>query len=510
MNTRAIKAIGALTAVLILIVSCYWQADTQTGTFSFRVPANAGARSGERTIDSRSDALRVYLMADEALVRFGPPAHPYWDEIPLAINSVSATYTSPQIPAGIPYTVIAVAGESAPSGFGPFDDGKAYGVTVGQGATTTVPLVLSPIPSGAIMTTFTDNVTGVLWDTRFGAGPFASTEHAIYTSNAPTVNPFTLEVDVPNTVVNSLSVGEIFHSIRGGISPMLWLNTGNGILPYQPAVSVPPGILRSDYTTGNGLVNEFKSGSMTDPLQQINRIPLYIRATGLGGAVSTGGQPPTAWFDVDFSQYQGGTRVYDMALTKSYAYVATSTGAYRIPTTAITAGATAQSVISASAPFATGGANSRITSVLAVDDAAGGTGTYLYMGTRSGIYVAHLEDTPAAVFTASPALIPNTERMSPRMMAGISLYDSVTFPGVPRYVILVAAFSPTGVEIIYQDLTNATFGTIAQLPFYAGLPSDIPSDLHQVAWYTYTGYAYVLIGGTKGLAYYTALFYNNP
>jgi hypothetical protein len=437
-------------------------------------------------------------MAGDARVRFGPTAHPLYDEMTLSAGTTNTSYTSPQIPAGIAYTVMAVVGESLSGEFVPLDYGSAEGIRVTQGGSTAVSLTLEPAPSIGTTDLLGVNVTGVTVNTNTGEA-YASTDHALYSFYIPPSESSNLLAQVPDAVINSLSLGESYNLEMNYYSTP-WLNTDRGILPFDRFVgSLVPG-----YATGSGVQNVIRSLSMRDPLDNAIQIPIYLRDMGLGYTIAPNGVLG-AWLDVDFSQYLGGTRMYDMDCSAGFVYVATSAGAYRIPTTALVAGATAQSVISASRPFTAGTLNERIISIAVVHD---GTGEreVLYMGTERGVYWATLDELSDAVFYQPAVLIPETAGKPFRKMKAVNYYDY--YAGLDRT--LIACFDSTGVVIINHDNSSETLGILSTLPFYAGLPSDIPQDLTQMAW-CFPGYEVdLLIAGKKGLVYYYTLPFNSP
>jgi hypothetical protein len=488
MPSRTFKAISAFSALLLLLASCYWQAGVPTGTISFSV----SGRPGARYIDPYADTLRVYLMAGNDLVRIGPAEHPYWDELSLSYGTASADYTSPEIPAGIAYTVMAVVGETLGGDFQPLNHGFRRGVTVTQGASTAVTLTLDMVPGVTPANWTEDNVTGVVISDDLGYGEgYASTEHGLYAFYAPDGAPTLLD-QVPGAVINSLSSGQVFDGESLYFSP--YLNTDEGIIPYNRSYDV----LMPEWASGAGERNVMGSVCLSDPLDENVRIPVYIRDGGMGGVIAPVYDVPGTWFDVDFSGYEGGTRIYDIAATDNFAYVATSAGAFRIPHDALHAGATAGDVIDESRRFSVGGSGTRILSLAT----AGG---YLYAGTTAGVYVGVLDEVGSAVFADPATLIQGTADMSARMMRVVNFYDDYSSPA---YHNLVALISPLGVEIIDHNLDSGAISVLPALPFYAGLPSDVPSDLTQIAWFLSSEYVYLFISGKKGLCYYSVMQYH--
>jgi len=178
-----------------------------------------------------------------------------------------------------------------------------------------------------------------------------------------------------------------------------------------------------------------------------------------------------------------------------------------MPYSGIDAGATAAGVIADSVPFSAGNADLRIVSLLVVEDTQTATGTYLYMGTRGGIYVGLLDEGSNAVFASTPTRISGSEGMTARMLEGMNVNDSENQNAV---VNIVSSMTPRGAAVYYHNLENSTSGTAASFPFYGGFPCDLPEDVNQTALYPFSGHAYLLIAGKKGLNSFDAYFYVNP
>jgi len=504
MKSRAFRVIGTLAALCALLVSCYWQSGARTGTISFSVGGSAGARY----LAPYDDTLRVYLMADESVVRFGPAEHPFYDEVALAAGTTSTyTYTSPQIPAGIPYTVMVVAGESMSGEFLPYDHGIAGDVKVAQGSSTAVSLELAPTPYVfRSPDLWGQNVTGlaVYWDLPT---QYVSTERSLRSFTFP-MSESALVIDVPDAVINSLSVGEMFEGAAYLKAP--WLNTSKGILPFDSWISNAfiPG-----YGSGAGVQNVFRSAALTDPVDSDRKYAVYLRDAGLGAAITTS-YVPDSWVDVEFGGYQGGTRMYDldsalgsMIATANFAYVATSTGALRIPTSAFVAGATAESIAAASRPLVVGDGSSRILTLDVVWDESGRD--LLYLATAQGIYCGVLDELSDSGFLQPPVLVYQSTGARIRMVRGEYFADAADSS---EHVIL-AAMDSRGVTIINHltaDIASSTIQSVTTLPFYGTLPCDIPSNLNQISWYDTGNELLLYIAGKKGFAYYSAAFYSSP
>ncbi len=504
MKSRAFGVTGTLAALCALLVSCYWQSGARTGTFSFSVSGGAGARF----LDPYATALRVYLLADESVVRFGPSEHPFYDEATLAANT-TYTYTSPQIPAGIPYTVMVVAGESMSGEFWPIGHGIAGDVKVAQGVSTAVSLELVPTPNVyRSPDLWGQNVTGLAlyWDLP---AQYISTERSLRSFTSP-MSESALVVDVPDAVINSLSVAEMFEGAAYLKTP--WLNTGKGVLPFDSWIT---NALIPGYGSGAGVQYAFRSAALTDPALSDKKFAVYLRDTGLGAAVTTQ-YVPDSWVDVDFSGYQGGTRMYDLdsafpsvVTTASFAYVAASTGAWRIPTSAFVAGATAESVIAASRPLVVGDGSSRILTLDVVNDDTGRD--LLYLGTAGAIYCGVLDESSGSVFLQPPVLVYQSAGARIRVVRGEYFADAADSS---QHVIL-AAMDSRGVTIINHllvtDIASSSIQSVTTLPFYSSLPCDVPGDLNQVSFFdTSGGEVFLYIAGKKGFSGYSAATYSSP
>jgi hypothetical protein len=496
MQSRKYRTLYALTALCLLLASCYWQAGVPTGTISF----SFSSRPGARYLDPFADTLRVYLMAGNDLVRIGPAAHPYWDELELSGGASSADYTSPEIPAGIAYTVMVAAGESMEGDFWPLNHGMAEGVSVTQGASTAVSITLENVPNIVQSPIWGENATGMVMDFNMGSA-YASTEHSLYTFLFPFAE-FVSLAQVNDAAINSLSMSETFDG--EGYPPGPWLNTERGILPYDLYDRNPSGDFAVGYGSGDGARNVFRSAMLTYPDFSTSKYAVYLRASGLGAALIPE-YDLEDWIDADFSQYEGGTKMYDLAVSSGqysslgFAYVATSAGAFRIPATAFVAGATASSIISASTPFNAGTGSSRILSLASVLDGSGER-DLLYMGTAEGVYCAVLNYESGPVFSESPVLVYQNAGRRVRML---KCYDLSGAGDTTR----IAFIDGTGITIVDHLLSGPISGSTTQfysrLPFYAGLPSDYPEDLHQMDWYdTGSGFLHLIIAGKKGLASY--------
>ncbi len=509
------KTIGILAAFAVLCAvlgSCYWQAESGTGSISFTFSGGAGSRF----IEPYSTAIRVYLKIGPEWVPFGPAAHPYWDEVTIAQNTPTYTYTSPKVPAPFSYTVIVAAGESMDGLFYPLTHGRtATPVQVTQGGTTNVTLTMDFMPSMASAATrlnlWGQNVTGVIYSENtfsidgFPYYSFASTEHALYYSAEPGTDNFILTADVPSAVINSLSTGEIsVGSEQDDYAP--YLNTSTGLLPYQIFDTAPYlGPLRPDVAAGAVQRNVIRSLSAINQISTSYKYIMYLYDRGIGCAPTQYAVTNT-WYDVDFSAYRGGTRMYDMAASNAtmspvpaYVYMATSVGAYRVPCEAFTDGVTADSLIAASLPFEVPGR--KITSLAVVFSIYDYT-KYLYMGTDNGLYWAPLDEMTSVALAGSPALVPGTEGRAIRKMDGLHHQNNYfSTGGYDRN--LIACVDENGIFIADHDLEMATTEVLGELPIYtANMPADIPAEINQVDIYVSLSEnaVFLLTAGRKGLA----------
>jgi len=473
MKTRHIMLFAAAAALSLLLVSCFWQGGGSSGSLSFSISPRAAARS----VAANSDTLRVYLMGtDGKLVSIGPAAHPKYDEVSFTPGSASVAYTSPAIPAGGPYSVLIALGKSTGGVLAPSDYGHGDDLNIAPGVSSAVTLTLdaSPITALALPGTNTNGLVVV------GGNVYASTSSSLFEVAVAPLGATPLET-LPDAsyTINSLSLGAEYDE---GYVDTPWLNTNKGILPYS-LLSLAGNRFKSGFATSPGNVNVLQSSFLEYTHDSSTfRAAMYQREAGLGGTLLSNGNPDK-WIDVNLGDILAGKPILDSVPHGDYAYFATNLGAFRLDANVIGNAATAEDVISKSTFFdvTVGGAKLPILSLAIVDGS-------LYMGTSNGVYVANLtETTGSTTAIAAASLIAGTQDSIVTRIKGISYGASK---------ILLAFMADKGVFLWSGS-------NLATLPFYCGLPADLPGEINTVDLFLNGGTdPYLLVAGKKGLVAY--------
>jgi hypothetical protein len=486
------RTLAVLISALTLLVSCYWQAPVQSGSLSLAFPDRALSRD----VDPAADTARIYLEAGGAYVRFGPPAHPLYDETAFSAGSV---YTSPPIPAGAGYTVMVAVGEKDAAGFfTTMNYGIRDEVSVSTGASTGLSMTLSHNPF-LLTSLWGANVTGVL---GLDYVLYAGTEHDFYSTqynwNSGAIDPFALLGTLAKHSIGSLSPGAEWLP-AGYYSPTPWLDTDQGIVPYR----IQGRGLDLAFASGAGLRAIRRSAGFIDPGTPSTQVPVYIRGSGIGGVSAPNGVPGT-WADTELSQKQGGAPAFDLVSTYGFAYLAADSGALRVPASAVHAGMTPQSLASSSDSF-DAGVNAPVLSLAAASD--GGNYTILYMGTSNGAYAAVLDEQSPQVTGLPWGPLSGTAGKRINEIRAYE-YRDYTQSHDGSFTFL-ALRTDTDILILEVDNSTGASRSLITLTVPSGLPADVPDDLHGFSWYdANSGDIYLAVSGRKGLVMYLAGTYN--
>jgi hypothetical protein len=455
-------------AVLSLLVSCYWQAPVKSGSLSFSFSPGVVAKS----ISQDANTLRVYLVTSQGtLYPLGKVEHPLYDEIPSFTSS--STYNSPLLPVGQTFSVIVVVGKSVNGAFAPTNYSRDPAtVTIAAGVTSSVSITLQDSP-------FTrSNLWGKVV-TGLAVIPntiYASTADTL--SSAPFASPatFTDLATLSDRTINSLSIGSKWVG-AGTFSPEPWMNTTKGVVPFHT-----PGGADTSFATGDGIQSVLLSASLnaaagdTDPNEQVI---IYQRLAGIGGEVlSSGTTVELKWFDVDLSAYLTGKPILDFVATENFAYFATSLGALQLPKS-ITKESTidAQKVMDVSQFFSVT-SGEPVIPIISLALAGAEPNYTLYMGTTDGVYSAPLVNDKIGDITP-------VSGTAGRTVSRIAAYDQTHVAFLARRAVFVF---------------NGT--SLTELPYYSGLPADLPGELTDVSWFNNGATITLLVAGKKGLVSY--------
>jgi hypothetical protein len=489
MKTRIPIVILAVAALSLIAAGCFWQGPGKGSSFSLTFAPNS---FGAKHIDGTADALRVYVMTGGALYPFGPGAHPLFDEVPF---TAGMTYSSPAIPAGLIYSIMVVLGNTQSGVFTPVDYGSQDNVVITAGGDTSVSLTLTQ-SNYTLTALWGQNVTGVI---GIGGTAYASTAQACYSAAGGNLSTLGSSATAiygfpPAYSVNHISSGqEYVGTYPGGYyQPVPWLDTDKGILPYSLST---PGFVEG-FTKDPSNKNVLESVSLNAPITSF-LVAAYQRGAGLGGALVLPDGTPPEWIDIDLSQFLKGTAIYDIAAYNGYIYIATAFGAFSIPATVIQPGATADDVMTTAVFFTAGSAETVIESLALVIDTSGNGD--LFMGTPGGIYSATINSATNAMDT--PVLLPGTSgKAAATSLRAIQYYDN----SISAYITVLAAASDYEITLYYIGTANLP----VTLPFYSGLPADLPGEIKDFALFNYSsGTIYLLVAGKKGLVIYQAATY---
>jgi hypothetical protein len=489
MRTRTTILAVAIAAAVLLAAGCYWQAPGGGSTFSIAVGSSASAR----LINPSANILRVYLMTGGVLFPFGPAAHPLYDEVSF---TPGMKYTSPPIVAGLAYSVLVAAGYPDPTSgvFTPTDYGSQdIALYPGSEATLTIPLASSPY---ILSNLWGKDVQGVAADLSTFDGPlyaYSATDRTLY-SEAFVSGSFSFSGLLPAVPgaygVNSLSMGQEYTALAG-YQPTPWLNTSLGILPY----SLQSASLVTSFATGAGVQNVTGSASLL--VSATDQVAVYRRATGLGGAQAPRGVP-SGWVDIEL-----GTPIYDLTSVGDVAFVAAGSGAFNVPGSAFVPAATASTLLAAATSF--GVANTTITSLAITPDPTTSYGYVLFMATAKGLFFTPVDSANPSVFPQPIAQVPGVAAGTMHSIKALQ-YTSYPIAG-PEYHFFVAILGDSDVSV--YDIFAGSATRVGVLPFYGGLPADVPADITDLAVCDDGGgHLYVVVTGKKGLVAYAALTYS--
>lgn len=246
------KIVRALTAILTLalLAGCYFIGDEGTATVGIELP-EPGSESTTPGEDIPA-LTRIYVINGGSLVPVGDGT-PYLELSSLneAEERITEVSVGP-VPAGSGYEIVVAFG-NADDGTGVFVPveyamtSEPFAVTAGQ--TTTTP-ELERLPSPFVPVdradTLGEDLLGVVFT---GDGLFTATTGTVYAAPVSALNSAIDFADGGSPLPSDYTANSITLGAVRSVGATPWLNTDNGLLPYDPDYTGGPG--------GSGFFTEF-------------------------------------------------------------------------------------------------------------------------------------------------------------------------------------------------------------------------------------------------------------
>lgn len=448
------RILAAAIIAFIVLISCYFQGDSSTGSITIDVQAAGAKAIGD--IDTY-DTARVYLLSGNtdlgnALFDFG--GGQIYAQV--AIENGKATVQG--APVGRWNVLLALGSLEGPGGdvFYVQKYGESGATQILSGVSNEVAITLSVNPFTTAEELFDKDVVGVA---KLGTSVYAAEPGALHGyTDAGFSSYFTPLGSFPvGHVVNSLSPG--LDAIRADV---LYLNTSEGIVTYDGSS------YDDTFSSGLGAVSVLDAGAYVYGSVALNTVVYFQRDGGLGGVLLD--TLPYDWIDVDLSDVITGQPVLDFEIVDDpldCVFFVTKLGAFALATELLD-GHTADEVFDLAVFFNNIDGTFYSIRSLGYDPSAGGT---MYLGTDDGAYKGTPAAPPAATF-ASLSPVPGT--------AGMAI-DKVEVSLSGAYVAFLSNLN------LY--VSNGT--DMVKIPFHGGLPG-------RVRRMTWDGNV-LLIAGSTGL-----------
>ena len=309
----------------LLLAGCYWAPGGGTGSITLAF----GGDGQSRALAGTEDTARIYLYSEEGAVFQFPDGNLFYQAEGIDDEGGSVVAIE-GIPEGS-WNVLVSAGNLDDALFTPVTYGESGFTPVSAGANNNVTVTAQPLLFDWVGGVAGEALSGVV---TFGTDVYASDENTVYKGNDTSVSE--VSASLPSgAVVNSISEG---LNVGDAASSELWVNTSQGIVPYNGTSYV------TDFHVDNVDVTPvFKSGGMYTAGSDSYTV-FYRTEAGFGGTSfdwSDDGGTPASWvwttFD-DFEETLTGEFVYDFFLYNGYGYFASQLGAFRIDIAMVASG----------------------------------------------------------------------------------------------------------------------------------------------------------------------------
>ena len=460
MKTKRYILIFLISIAFLLPCSCFFSGVEDTG--SIELVFNS---TDTKSLKAAGDFYyaRVWLLSENNIFSLGDNEY---IEVQLeSDNNVDLTIEN--IPAGVTYTLLLATGTASTLDDPLFETIK-YGkteITVAAGVNNAVSLTMLDTPFTIQNTLLGKDMSGAaIVD---GSTLYASEGNYIYKfEGLPAITDDTDPVRIPedyNGIVNSLSAGISFAG-----TAVLWLNTDNGILPYDGSV------FNVDFSANHeGKISILQSGIIDI---EIGDDILFFQIDGGLGGVSIDKMSPTNWVDIDLSDIITGQPVHDFIVIDEYGYFATKLGAFRMDDGLISGydGGETPDYMDYCNFFEIDEGEIPILSI------ASGSSTRILMATEEGLWYAPLTGTVDVI--GQPVRVDGTEG---------SRFTDIEGSPDGSYA---AAVSSSILLLLKAD--GESYKTTS-LYFHSGLPveTDLSEDLSAIVWYGNT----LFLTGCRGL-----------
>jgi hypothetical protein len=486
-----------LLAVVLLLGSCYWSSEEDSGGITTEVQSESTSGSGDNTVTGEDgDIARAYLLSgggmQKRVYQLSGQKQAYQQS---KLSGGKASFTFESVPAGQTYEVLVAVGKLAGDNEEALDVHSYYrasDIEVTANATTdvdaerTVVQQLSGNPQtlseGFMSYALLGNqVTGaVSGDAVEGDGLFASTQSTVHEleRSGDLWKKSGGSIEMPDgRTINSLSKG-----ISSSGEPVVLVNTTDGIRELSGTTTLGEQDFSTGLESGVSVLRSVEFGNSTDGYSL-----LFQQKGGIGFANysdPSGLSNPDNWWTVDLSEYSiVGEPVLDFSVDQSGpvkgGYAATKLGAFSATVTSVRGKFDdgTWSEVQAAVNFLDDTVPDPVLSV----GVAGGT---LYLGTKNGAYrFPQLNDdgTPTTP-TDTRELVAETR--------GYRIQDILVSDGGK-----VALISPLAVIVEQPDGSGGW--NVTEVPFVA-----LPNRLGERVSGTWIdgGNERLVLGGTEGLA----------
>jgi hypothetical protein len=303
--------------VLILLASCYWMGDFDTGGINLKF---SGAQSRVN-----GDVVRVYLIAN-GLLFSTESGVAFTAEVPLATNEETVIEID-GLPVGPRYQALIGVGPVTGGIFRPraYGETEEFRITAGEGTSVTPSMDYIEPFNGIYFSTDLQgkNLVGVI---ESGSEIYAAEEDRMYMANLiwdSGLGDYVVNVfDSYDLAADPDSLGVDSHIVNGLSQGNFWgalMNSNKGIVPFTGGDGWDFDTAFSSAMVGDRNVEE------SDILTVSTDLALFFRRSdGIGGVYITGGISPQTWVNLDVN----GTR--DMVVSSNNSYFATEGGAFAL------------------------------------------------------------------------------------------------------------------------------------------------------------------------------------